>query len=354
MTALAETPLFLNQPQGIPIWALEKVIPEYEMLITDANPFTLSRLNPVHKLLAQSTEQVLYSPHPLEHVQIADIGFATGFHIKTTLNVFCRAGIPADIYAVDINAAELYEARQRPELQPYYDETNPVRIHLIHEDGRNLATLGDASCDEARLIGVLDGMVRGNPASLTREIHRVLKPGGMAKVSFRSPYLDRLKSALEQAGDHIVWNGGSDIVKLLQAKKSPLQRGHAISRKGLTEILVNLGFSRVSYYGQLPVQYTHRVFNHNGENAEVYSFVRPSGFNTLIYNGKHFLIPHADDCRLEKLYELDLAELRELKGKTSNGTFDRELDRMLGREEINPLEEHLYTQHMFWYAEIEK
>lgn len=345
----------IESPRGISPELLKKIIPGYEMMETGTNLFTLARLNPIHQQVALSTEQFLYRPQPLERVRILDLGCDNMFPIKPTLDVLNRAGIPADIIGVDINPAKLNQARQRPELMPYFDEKNPVRIHLKEENGEQLS-LEDSSCDEVRLIGVLDGTIHGDPAAILKEMHRVLKPNGVAKITFRSPYLDRLLPAIERAGNHILWNGESEeILDLIKAKMSPLQKGYPLSRKQLIGHLIDLGFSSVTYFGQLPIRYTNRIINHGVETAEEYSFLQTPHLKAFIYNGQHFIIPHEDYCKLEKQPRLDLRLLGDMKTAISNETlFQTEIDKMLGRENNTDAEVADYSQHMFWYAEIEK
>ena len=187
-------------------------------------------------------------------------------------------------------------------------------------------------------------------------MHRVLKPNGIAKISFRSPYLDRLLPAIERVGNHILWNGESEeIVDLMKSKKSLLQKGYPLSRKQLLRHLIDLGFSGVTYFGQLPIRYTHRIINHGPETAEEYSFLQTPHLKAFYYNGQHFVIPHEDYCKLEKQKSLDLRLLGDMKTAISNERqLQTEIDKMLGRANNTNAEIADNTQHMFWYAEIEK
>lgn len=346
-TETASLPLTKSIPWGV----IDRIIPNNEMLETDTPPFTLARLNSLHKFAAQLTARNIMVASPEDTISIADIGSDNLFPLVPLLNALQESQQPAEIHAVDLNEQKLTEGINRPELAAFTDSSSPIKIISMHEDGTDIP-VPDETYLEARLIGVLDGTVYGDPQDLLKEMYRILKPNGNAMVSFRSPYLDRLLPAIEQAGNHMLWN--TEFDQQTHPSVSPLKKGYPLSRRILTTMLMDTGYSSVTFYGQFPVQYTYEEIGHKDSFISQFGFDQLPHFKAVNYQGESFILPTEEYCKLHETQTIDLNKLKDLKEQDGYEDFQQTLDQLMFSTEV--LQEGMtqYTQYMFWFADIKK
>lgn len=332
---------------NIPWEVMDKIIPNNTMLETDTNPFTLTRLNALHNFAATLTQRNIKSSHD-DIITIADIGSDNMFPLKPLLTVLENSQKSANIFAIDLNATKLQEGMSRPELEPYFQSESLVKIHPRNENATNI-NLADESLLEARLIGVLDGTVHGDPKDLLEEIYRILKPNGNAMVSFRSPYLDRLLPAIEQAGKHMTWN-----TVISEPTKTILQKGYPLSRKNLTVMLMELGYSSVTFYGQFPVSYSYQEQEHNGKKISEYEFENLPHLKAIHYQGESVIIPSEKYCQFHQTQQIDLKDQRLLLQQYGRDYLEENLNTIMSTSELIYENKPQFTQYMFWFADIMK
>lgn len=110
-------------------------------------------------------------------------GFLAGAHGGTLLEIGCGtashllslAGQFAHAIGTDMSPAMVNVARRRTAGSPGSD-----RISIRVDPAEELATIGDSSIDVVLCVGALEHMLQKD--RVARQVHRVLKPGGMFVV----------------------------------------------------------------------------------------------------------------------------------------------------------------------------
>lgn len=340
-----------QQDTTIPWGISGSLLEPNRMMETDTNLFTLARLNAIHSFAAELTQSKLQQLPTNEEVKILDLGSDDLFPLMPLLQVADAAPQPVQIVPVDLVYGKLAEGAQRPELQPYFTDHSKTVITPYQANGNSLAFAND-SFHEARLIGVLDGTIYGDPKGMLKEMQRVLVPGGNALVSFRSPYLDRLLPAIARAGNHMLWNENYESF-LPKNLAEVLQKGYPLSRRVLVEKLIDCDFSEVTFYGQLPVSYRYREFDHEGKKALHYKIDKQPQLEAIHYDEDTSIFPTPESCSLVRTQSLHLKQLKELRKQQGQKLFQITLQNLfIDKEKVDG--EDQYTQYMFWLADITK
>jgi SAM-dependent methyltransferase len=145
-----------------------------------------------------------------EH-RVIDLGCGTGRHVLEL------AKGPGDIIGADISAHDLRVGRYLLEIMRRRGEVR-ARVHWLRTAGERLP-FADAAFDRVICTETLEHV--DDDAVLARELHRVLKPGGILAVSVPDEYSERVfwklsKNYRTHAGGHVRVYARPRIVALLR------------------------------------------------------------------------------------------------------------------------------------------
>lgn len=190
------------------------------------NRFIHQRLRAVYRFADRAITSVRYPDTIENHL---DVGTYKGTFLTELLR-FAK-----NVYSFDLDLEKLQAAKEREDLGPAFEDN---RIHLGQMMAQNVGFSSD-TFDSATIVEVFGAGFTGTEedvAQVIREVHRVLKPGGILVMSVRS------KSAEEVF----------DAVAHLDNK------GLAVSRKSLKSILYELFGNDVHWYGQAVLRHNER------------------------------------------------------------------------------------------------